>query len=119
MMVKILTSVPGTKKLEEIGELDFQKELPNGVKTKCDHCGKKIEADLFIFGYKHGYPNMSFHITGCIDQGELFEDKKSKKNSPITIKKSSSKKKKNAKKKEKVKKNAAKKYSDLGLGPGK
>jgi len=74
-MVKVLVSVPSKKELTEIGALDFKQKLPNGINTRCDHCGKNISEKEFIFGFKEGYRNFSFHID-CAGQQNLFEETK-------------------------------------------
>lgn len=79
-MVEIIRRVSQVEK-EDIGDLDFQQELPNGEGTKCDHCGKKIEEPHFLFGYKQGYRNFAFHKE-CLNQGKLFDGPSKKRKTP-------------------------------------
>ena len=56
--------------LVEIGPLEHVVRLPMsgrisvGMKTICDACGKKIEDEFFIAGFKDGHPNLKLH-EGC------------------------------------------------------
>lgn len=56
-----------TTRLKDIGPLDKVMRLPimarreRGMKTTCSHCGKQVEEDYFIAGFKTGMANMILH----------------------------------------------------------
>ena len=64
--MKVLTRVTHTESVD-IGALDHRLRLPmagrvrQGMKTRCDVCGKDITDEFFIGGFKEGHRNLLLH----------------------------------------------------------
>jgi hypothetical protein len=71
-VVKILVQVP---QMLDIGRLDATLRLPmalrkqHGMRTVCDACGKPIQEDYFIGGFKKGSRNLLLH-EACLPADE-------------------------------------------------
>ena len=63
-----------TTHLVEIGPLDTTLRLPTigrkkyNMKTTCVRCGKQVDDEYFIAGFKKGHPNMILHEK-CAKEG--------------------------------------------------
>lgn len=67
-----------TTRLKDIGPLDTVVRLPtasrkrHGMKTICKRCGRPIEDDNFIGGFKAGQPNVMLHESCWDGSGKRF-----------------------------------------------
>ncbi len=75
MQIRVSTTrLKGIGPLEKVMRLSAIGRHVRGMKTTCVRCGKQVEEDYFIAGFKTGLANMIIHESCWDGSGEKIGD---------------------------------------------